>query len=107
MHGFIIGDCTIERKCLLYLNGIYTGFFSPLFPLYIQFYSSFINLLALLHSFYLYFMVSYPPFPSSVIEKLYKEAVRCRSQILPGRSFPRKKIKSKGRSHFRNKKAAL
>ena len=26
-----------------------------------------------------------------VIEKLYKEAVRCRSQILPGRSFPRKK----------------
>ena len=43
----------------------------------------------------------------SVIEKLYKEAVRCRSQILPGRSFPRKKLKSKGRSHFRNKKAAL
>ena len=42
-----------------------------------------------------------------VIEKLYKEAVRCRSQILPGRSFPRKKLKSKGRSHFRNKKAAL
>ena len=43
----------------------------------------------------------------SVIEKLYKEAVRCRSQILPGRSFPRKKLKSKGRSHFRNKKSAL
>ena len=43
----------------------------------------------------------------SVIEKLYKEAVRCRSQILPGRPFPRKKLKSKGRSHFRNKKAAL
>lgn len=43
----------------------------------------------------------------SVIEKLYKEAVRCRSQLLPGRSFPRKKLKSKGRSHFRNKKAAL
>ena len=29
----------------------------------------------------------------SVIEKLYKEAVRCRSQILPGRSFPRKKLR--------------
>ena len=26
----------------------------------------------------------------SVIEKLYKEAVRCRSQILPGRSFQEK-----------------
>ena len=35
------------------------------------------------------------------------DAVRCRSQLLPGRSFPRKKLKSKGRSHFRNKKASF
>ena len=43
----------------------------------------------------------------SAIEQLYSEAVRCRSQILPGRSFPRRKLKSKGRSHFRNKKVSL
>ena len=43
----------------------------------------------------------------SIIEQLYKDAVRCRSQLLPGRSFPRKKLKSKGRSHFRNKKASF
>ena len=40
-------------------------------------------------------------------EQLYTDAVRCRSQLLPGRSFPRKKLKSKGRSHFRNKKASF
>ena len=39
--------------------------------------------------------------------QLYTDAVRCRSQLLPGRSFPRKKLKSKGRSHFRNKKASF
>lgn len=40
-------------------------------------------------------------------EQLYTDAVRCRSQLLPGRSFPRKKLKSKGRSHFRNKKVSF
>ena len=43
-------------------------------------------------------------FELSIIEQLYTDAVRCRSQLLPGRSFPRKKLKSKGRSNFRNKK---
>ena len=46
-------------------------------------------------------------FELSIIEQLYTDAVRCRSQLLPGRSFPRKKLKSKGRSHFRNKKVFL
>ena len=46
-------------------------------------------------------------FELSIIEQLYKDAVRCRSQLLPGRSFPRKKLKSKGRSHFRNKKVSF
>ena len=46
-------------------------------------------------------------FELSIIEQLYTDAVRCRSQLLPGRSFPRKKLKSKGRSHFRNKKASF
>ena len=46
-------------------------------------------------------------FELSIIEQLYTDAVRCRSQLLPGRSFPRKKLKSKGRSQFRNKKASF
>ena len=46
-------------------------------------------------------------FELSIIEQLYTDAVRCRSQLLPGRSFPRKKLKSKGRPHFRNKKASF
>ena len=46
-------------------------------------------------------------FELSIIEQLYTDAVRCRSQLLPGRSFPRKKLKSKGRSHFRNKKVSF
>ena len=46
-------------------------------------------------------------FELSIIEQLYIDAVRCRSQLLPGRSFPRKKLKSKGRSHFRNKKVSF
>ena len=37
-------------------------------------------------------------FELSIIEQLYTDAVRCRSQLLPGRSFPRKKLKSKGLS---------
>jgi hypothetical protein len=41
------------------------------------------------------------------IDDIYQDALRCRSQILPGRSFKRKGLKSKGRSHYRNKKTAL
>lgn len=40
----------------------------------------------------------------SAIDHLYKEALRCKSQIIPERSFPRKKNKAIGRTHFRNKK---
>lgn len=39
------------------------------------------------------------------IDELYKESVRCRSQIQPGRSCHRKQ--HKGRTHFRNKKVAF
>ena len=35
------------------------------------------------------------------INRLYSEAVRNRSQIMPGRTFKRKKNKAKGRTHFK------
>lgn len=41
------------------------------------------------------------------IDQLYLESVRCRSQILPDRSFHRKKNKTYGRNHFRNKKVTF
>ena len=42
-----------------------------------------------------------------VIDRLYKESLRCRSQIMPGRTFRRKKNKAIGRTHFNNKKVAF
>ena len=42
-----------------------------------------------------------------VIKQLYEDAYRCRSQIIPGRSFQRKKNKAIGRTHFRNKKVSF
>lgn len=46
-------------------------------------------------------------FDLSSVDQLYKEALRCRSQILPGRTFRRKKNKAIGRSHFKNKKVSF
>ena len=43
----------------------------------------------------------------AVIDQLFTEAVRCRSQILPGRSFHRKRTNRYGRSHFNNRKIAF
>ena len=43
----------------------------------------------------------------SSIDRLYDDAYRCRSQIMPGRSFRRKKNKAKGRTHFRNQKVTI
>ena len=43
----------------------------------------------------------------SAIDQLYSDALRCRSQIMPGRSFRRKKNKAKGRTHFNNKKVSF
>lgn len=40
-------------------------------------------------------------------DNLYNDAYRCRSQIMPGRSFRRKKNKAKGRTHFRNQKVTI
>lgn len=41
------------------------------------------------------------------INRLYSEAVRNRSQIMPGRTFKRKKNKAKGRTHFNNQKVSF
>lgn len=41
------------------------------------------------------------------VDQLFQDSLRCRSQIIPGRSFRRKKIKMKGRTHFNNQKAAF
>ena len=41
------------------------------------------------------------------IDLLFQDSLRCRSQIIPGRSFRRKKNKTKGRTHFNNQKAAF
>ena len=46
-------------------------------------------------------------FDLSVIDRLYKESLRCRSQIMPERTFRRKKNKEIGRTHFNNKKVAF
>ena len=46
-------------------------------------------------------------FDLSAIDRLYKESLRCRSQIMPGRTFRRKKNKAIGRTHFNNKKVAF
>ena len=43
----------------------------------------------------------------SAIDRLYTDALRCRSQIMPGRSFRRKKNKAKGRTHFNNQKVSF
>ena len=43
----------------------------------------------------------------SSIDQLFRDSLRCRSQILPGRSFRRKKNKAKGRTHFNNQKVAF
>ncbi len=42
-----------------------------------------------------------------IIDALVADAVKCKSQVLPGRSFPRKKNKAIGRTHFRNRKTAF
>ena len=46
-------------------------------------------------------------FDLSAIDRLYKDSLRCRSQIIPGRTFRRKKNKAIGRTHFNNKKVAF
>ena len=46
-------------------------------------------------------------FDLSALDILYKESLRCRSQIIPGRTFRRKKNKAIGRTHFNNKKVAF
>ena len=43
----------------------------------------------------------------SAIDQVFEDALRCRSQVLPGRTFRRKKSHTKGRSHFNNKKIAF
>ena len=43
----------------------------------------------------------------AALDELYKEAIRCKSQIQPGRSFRRKRNKAIGRTHFRNKKVTF
>jgi hypothetical protein len=42
-----------------------------------------------------------------IFDNLISVAYKNRSQIQPGRSFPRKKNKAIGRTHFRNKKVAF
>lgn len=41
------------------------------------------------------------------LDILYKESLRCRSQIMPGRTFRRKKNKAISRTLFNNKKVAF
>ena len=41
------------------------------------------------------------------INRLYSEAVRNRSQIMPGRTFKQKKNKAKERTHFNNQKVSF
>jgi len=43
----------------------------------------------------------------SSVDQLFLDSLRCRSQIIPGRLFRRKKNKAKGRTHFNNQKAAF
>lgn len=44
---------------------------------------------------------------NSSIDQLYKDSLRCKSQIIPGRTFPRKRNKAIGRTHFNNQKVAF
>lgn len=46
-------------------------------------------------------------FDLSALDILYKESLRCRSQIMPGRTFRRKKNKAIRRTLFNNKKVAF
>lgn len=46
-------------------------------------------------------------FDLSALDILYKESLRCRSQIMPGRTFRRKKNKAISRTLFNNKKVAF
>ena len=58
--------------------------------------------------FYLSVDLFYSQIPSrSLWHQLFQDSLRCRSQIIPGRSFRRKKSKTKGRTHFNNQKAAF
>lgn len=41
------------------------------------------------------------------INRLYSKAVRNKSQIMPGRTFKRKKNKAKGRTHFNHQKVSF
>lgn len=41
------------------------------------------------------------------IDRLYKETLRTKGKVLPGRSYPRKKLKLICRTHFNNKKVAF
>ena len=43
-------------------------------------------------------------FELSKIEKIYIEATRCKSQVIPGRSFPRRRNKMGCRKHYGNRK---
>lgn len=43
-------------------------------------------------------------FKLSKIENIYIEATRCKSQIIPRRSFPRRKNKMSCRKHYGNRK---
>ena len=46
-------------------------------------------------------------FQLSAIDRLFEDAIRCRSQILPGQTCRRKKSHTKGRTHFNNQKVAF
>ena len=43
----------------------------------------------------------------TIDDRLYSEADRNRSQIMPDRTFKRKKNKAKGRTHFNNQKVSF
>ena len=46
-------------------------------------------------------------FEVSKINSIYIEAIRCKSQIQPNRSFPRRKNKMRCQKHYGNKKTTL
>lgn len=43
----------------------------------------------------------------SLLDKLLLDAFNCRSQIIPDRSYIRKKLRAKGRTHYKNKKNSI
>ena len=43
----------------------------------------------------------------SIIDQLLSESICCRSQIIPGRKFKRKRTKDVGRTHFKNQKTTV